>query len=399
MKNKKLLKLIIISIVFVVLFSPYFFINIDLIGDKNITVNYGESYSEPGYKAKIFDKNISDKIKIDDNISTEIGDYEVTYSYKFLFYTIKNTRKVEVKDIEKPKIELTGGDILETIVNEEYTDLGFTVLDNKDGDLTDKVNVAGFVDNKTLGNYEIKYEVTDNSGNKATKIRTVKVVRKNPKQMSIKEYSLDGWYEESKVKETENKGNEYFNEIVMVGDSNTMNMYLNGYLKGVNAWAIPCLHAANMHYWDINLYGLGIQMKLLDAVSKYQPSKMILNLGIFSTTWIKEDQFIEKSNEIIEKIKEASPNTELMLISIYPISQYGTNENKFDQNVINKYNFMILEMANKHNIKYLDVQEALKDESGYGNPYYFVGDGFHLTLAGHSAVKEYIKTHALEEEL
>ena len=55
-------------------------------------------------------------------------------------------------------------------------------------------------------------------------------------------------------------------------------------------------------------------------------------------------------------------------------------------------------MANKHKVKYLDIASALKDENGYGNPLYFVEDNFHLTLLGHSAVKEYIKTHALEEE-
>lgn len=396
MKKKNII-IIFIGIV-IILFSPYIFININLIGDKTIIVNYGEEYSEPGYKAEIFDKNISDKIEIKSNLENEIGNYEIEYSYKFLFYKIRNIRNIEIKDIEKPKIELIGGSTIDVVINEEYKDLGCKAIDNKDGDITSNVMVSGNVDNKTLGEYKIKYEVTDSSGNKAVETKVVNVVRKNPKQMSVQEYSLDGWYEENKLKETTNKGEEYFNQIVMVGDSNTMNMYLNGYLNGKNAWAIPCLHAANMHYWDINLYGLGLKMNLLDAVSKYQPEKMILNLGIFSTTWIKEEVFIEKSNEIIEKIKEASPNTQLMLISIYPILQYGTNENKFEQNVINKYNFMILEMANEHNLKYLDVQSILKDETGYGNPYYFVGDGFHLTLAGHSAIKEYIKTHAIEEE-
>ena len=38
-------------------------------------------------------------------------------------------------------------------------------------------------------------------------------------------------------------------------------------------------------------------MKLLDAVEKYKPEKMILNFGVFSTTWIKEEVFIEKANE------------------------------------------------------------------------------------------------------
>jgi len=55
-------------------------------------------------------------------------------------------------------------------------------------------------------------------------------------------------------------------------------------------------------------------------------------------------------------------------------------------------------MANKYDLKYLDVQEVLKGSDGYGKDEYFVDDKFHLTYLGHSVVKEYIKTHALEEE-
>ena len=54
-------------------------------------------------------------------------------------------------------------------------------------------------------------------------------------------------------------------------------------------------------------------------------------------------------------------------------------------------------MAYKHNVKFLDVQTALKGSDGYGKDNYFVSDNFHLTNQGHSAVKEYIKTHAIEE--
>ena len=396
LRVKRIIICIIILLATLLLISPFLFINISLIGDKNIILNYGEKYSESGYRAKLFNKNITDDIKVTNNIKEDIGKYKVTYSYKFLFYTIKKVRNVEVKDIEKPKIELTGSNTYETTVNEEYKDPGYTAFDNKDGDVTDNIKVSGIVDNTILGDYPVTYEVTDSSGNKAKEVRTVKVVKKKPSQMSIEEYSLDGWFEETQLQETSNYGDEYFNSITMVGDSNTMNFYLNGFLKGINAWAIPCLHASTMHHWDINLYGLGTQMKLLDATEQYKPNKMILNLGTFSTTWINQKEFIEKANEIIEKIKEVSPNTQIILISIYPITKNGTNINKFDQDTINKYNYMILEMASNHSLKYLDVQEALKDETGYGNPSYFVEDGFHLTYLGHSVVKEYIKTHALD---
>lgn len=396
LKIKNIIVLILILLALLLFISPFLFINITMIGDKNIVLNYGDKYSESGYRAKMFNKNITNDIKVTDNIKDDIGKYKVIYSYKFLFYKIKRVRNVEVKDIEKPKLELTGGNVYETTVNEEYNDPGYSAIDNKDGDITDQVVVSGSVDNKVLGDYPVTYKVTDSSGNKEKQVRTVKVVKKKPSQMSIQEYSLDGWFEENQLQQTDNYGEDYFNSIVIVGDSNTMNFYLNGFLKGVNAWAIPCLHASTMHYWDINLYGLGIQMKLLDAVQKYKPQKMILNLGTFSTTWIEQDEFIEKANEIIEKIKEISPETKLILSSIYPITKNGTNINKFEQDRINKFNYMILEMANKHNVKFLDIQEVLKDETGYGNPNYFVEDGFHLTYLGHSVVKEYIKTHALD---
>lgn len=395
-KVKNIVICIVILLVLLLLISPFMFINISLIGDKNVILNYGEKYSESGYRGKILGKNITNDIKVTNNLKEGLGKYKVTYSYKFLFYNIKKIRNVEIKDIEKPKIELIGGKEYETTINEEYKDPGFTATDNFDGDVFNKVKVSGMVDNTVLGDYSINYEVTDSNGNKTNITRTVKVVKKKPTQMSIEEYSLDGWFEENQLQETTDYGEDYFNSITMVGDSNTMNFYLNGFLRGINAWAIPCLHASTMHHWNINLYGLGIQMKLLDATEKYKPNKMILNLGTFSTTWIEKDEFIEKANEIIEKIKEISPNTQIILISIYPITKYGTNINKFDQDTINKYNYMILEMANKHNLKYLDVQEVLKDETGYGNPAYFVDDGFHLTYLGHSVVKQYIKTHALD---
>jgi len=396
--SKKYILIFTITIILVtILLSPYFFIKIQLIGDKKIVLNYGDEYNESGYLGKLLKKDITQDIKITNTIKEQIGKYKVIYSYKFLFYNIKQTRIVEVKDIKGPKIELTDGTTYEVIENEIYLEPGFIAIDNKDGDVTNKVEVKGTVDTTKLGEYKIKYEVSDSNNNQTNVTRTVKVVKKNPLQMSVLEYNLDGWYDEVKLKETENKGNEYFNKITMVGDSNTMNMYLNGYLNGIRAWAIPCLHASTMHSWDINLYGLGLKMKLIDAVKTYQPEIMILNLGTFSTTWIQETTFIDKANLIIEQIKETSPNTKLILSSIYPIKK-GENINKFTQEKINRYNFLILEMANKHKVKYLDIAGALKDETGYGNPLYFVEDNFHLTLLGHSTVKEYIKTHALEEE-
>ena len=403
MKRKKsnVKKIVIIGLILAILLltilSPFIFINIKLIGDKRIELDYGEKYSEPGFKAYMFNKEITDKIKINNNIKEDIGNYKVTYSYQFFIYKIKKTRKVTITDLTGPEITLKGDKELSITINTKYEEPGYEAIDKLDGDLTKNVIVTNNIDITKLGNYEVVYEVKDNAGNISKEIRRIKVEKLKPTQMSIKDYTLDGWYDSVKLKKTKNYGDEYFNKITMVGDSNTMNMYLNGYLNGLKAWAIPCLHAESMHSIEINLYGLGKKMKLIDAIEKYKPETIILNFGTFSTAWISEETFIEKANQMIEQIKEKSPNTKIILISIYPIKK-GDNINKFQQNIINKYNFLILEMANKHGLKYLDVQEVLKDDDGYGKEEYFVEDKFHLTSLGHRTVKEYIKTHALEED-
>lgn len=403
MKRKKsnVKKIVIIGLILAILLltilSPFIFINIKLIGDKRIELDYGEKYSEPGFKAYMFNKEITDKIKINNNIKEDIGNYKVTYSYQFFIYKIKKTRKVTITDLTGPEITLKGDKELSITINTKYEEPGYEAIDKLDGDLTKNVIVTNNIDITKLGNYEVVYEVKDNAGNISKEIRRIKVEKLKPTQMSIKDYTLDGWYDSVKLKKTKNYGDEYFNKITMVGDSNTMNMYLNGYLNGLKAWAIPCLHAESMHSIEINLYGLGKKMKLIDAIEKYKPETIILNFGTFSTAWISEETFIEKANQMIEQIKEKSPNTKIILVSIYPIKK-GDNINKFQQNIINKYNFLILEMANKHGLKYLDVQEVLKDDDGYGKEEYFVEDKFHLTSLGHRIVKEYIKTHALEED-
>lgn len=396
LKKKTVLFLVLGIVVIGIFISPFLFIKINLVGDGTITVNYGDKYKEPGYLAYLGGKNVTSDVKVSSDIKSSLGTYKVTYKYKFLFYNIVRKRVVKVEDVVGPKIELVGDKELELTINTEYVEPGFKAIDNKDGDVTNSVKVENKIDNTKLGTYEVIYTVSDSSGNKSKAIRKVKVERLRPTQMSIQEFSLDGWYEETKLKETQDYGDEYYNKIVMVGDSNTMNMYSSGYIKGTNAWAIPCLHAQSMYEGEINLYGYGKKMNLLEAVSQYKPEYMIINLGVFSTAWIGQDAFLEYSKKVIEGIKERSLDTKIMLISLYPILK-GNNINKFDQAIINKYNFMILELAKEYDLKYLDAEVALKDAEGYGRDDYYFDDHYHLNNSGYRTLKNYIRTHAWED--
>ena len=116
-KRFKLKKKVIISLLIIIfsliLISPFIFIRIKLVGDNKITLDYGEEYSESGYRAYMFNKNITSNVKVSDNIDSDIGKYRVVYSYKFLFYNIKKIRYINVSDISGPLIKLEGEDLVE----------------------------------------------------------------------------------------------------------------------------------------------------------------------------------------------------------------------------------------------------------------------------------------------
>ena len=305
--------MIIFIIGITIIIMPYFLINIELYGDDKMVLDYGEKYSEPGYRGNILSDDITSEIKVSDNIKDDVGTYIVKYNYKALFYNKTKERIVQVSDLSGPKITLEGDKNIEVTINTEYKEPGFTAIDNLDGDLTKEVKVSDNIDTLTLGDYVVEYEVVDNTGNKTTVKRNVKVERKRPTQMSIKDYTLKDWYQDAYLKQTKDMGDEYYNSFKIVGDSNIMNLYLTGNLKGENAWAIPCLHAESMFTTELNIYGLGIKIKLLDAVEKYKPKRIIIDFGTFSTSWIKEDVFLKNANAMIDKIQEINPDTEIVL--------------------------------------------------------------------------------------
>ena len=151
-------------------------LNFELIGPSPLYMDVGTDYQEYGIKITDNGIDVSDKVKIDSSLlnTKELGEYKVKYEYNNEYIY----RDILVIDNSKPVINLVGGDTIYILLGGKYQEAGYTVNDNYDKDLHDKVKVSGSVDTNKEGEYEIKYTVTDGSGNTASKIR--KVVVKKP---------------------------------------------------------------------------------------------------------------------------------------------------------------------------------------------------------------------------
>lgn len=167
MNKKKIIILGILLYFFAVLVILFylFYPKIILNGDKKVKIQYGEKYIEQGYNVKSLKGGykVSIKSNVDEN---KIGEYDILYETKFLFFRVKKVRKVIVIDNVAPVLTLIGSETAQICPNGVYKEEGYTSIDNYDGDITSSVEVKTNDDS-------ITYTSKDSSNNISTKNRNL----------------------------------------------------------------------------------------------------------------------------------------------------------------------------------------------------------------------------------
>lgn len=147
---------------------------------KDYSIKLGDSIPDILSKLNILDNydnnpiiNIDYHNLVDTNT---IGDYKVTIEAIDIFGNIIIEEiTITIVDFEKPIITLNGESEITIEAGNVYHKLGTIVTDNYDMDL--EVNIDGDVNSNQVGDYVLKYQAIDNSGNLAIEvIRTVHVI-------------------------------------------------------------------------------------------------------------------------------------------------------------------------------------------------------------------------------
>lgn len=113
------------------------------------------------------DRKAADKIKGEFTVQARIGN------------KISNVLYFYVNNNNPPVITLIGNPVvyIEAKTGTEYIEQKATVIDDVDGDISDKLVIKGTVDINTKGNYFIKYDAVDSHGNNAISVYRQVVVR------------------------------------------------------------------------------------------------------------------------------------------------------------------------------------------------------------------------------
>ena len=179
--KKKIFLIIGLIVLFIVIigFLLYEFIlmpSISLKGKNPTIVKYQSKYVEKGYKASYLGKDITKSVKVRGNVnSKKLGEYKIKYKVKSGMFTRTVIRKVLVKDLEKPKMDISSDDYY-VCPGSDFVPEKVIATDNYDK----KVKVKNILSSDKKS---VTYSATDSSGN--TTSITKKVIYKDKEAPKI----------------------------------------------------------------------------------------------------------------------------------------------------------------------------------------------------------------------
>lgn len=137
---------------------------------------------------------------------------------------------------------------------------------------------------------------------------------------------------------------------------------------------------------------------LKEAFGKAAPDILIVTVGVNGLLAWEEDMFKDSYRRLLEVISSATPNTQIVLQSVFPIAKERSDKlANFTVEKIDRLNGWIEGLAKEYRLPYLNTASALKDKDGWLLSTCHNGDGMHLNTEGFNRVLAYIIAHPIQK--
>ena len=199
--------------------------------------------------------------------------------------------------------------------------------------------------------------------------------------------------------ETGDMGQDYLDRIIFLGDSTTYGMKYYGVLSGgkdtKQVWtpASGTLTLSYQGFATIVYPDDGSEITIREAVEKKKPAMMVITLGVNGVSFMGREDFISEYTDLVTDIQELSPDTKVIIQSIFPVASHYEYINSINNEKICLANTWLLEVAENTGARYLDTISVLMGDDGWLPDAYQNGDGLHLNTESFNLVLNYIRTH------
>lgn len=190
---------------------------------------------------------------------------------------------------------------------------------------------------------------------------------------------------------------EYFDDVAFVGDSITEGIKLYEIMNNSTVVAARGINLDTV-FSDDQIRTAEGNTTVLGALEQANPKKIYIMFGANGVGWFTEEHFTEVYTKFVQSVKEQHPDSQIFLQSILPVTQeFDDSREDISNEKINRYNELIVEIAENEDVYYLDVASAFKDEKGC-LPEDSNGDGMHFGGKYYNIWFDYLKTHTVTEE-
>lgn len=190
---------------------------------------------------------------------------------------------------------------------------------------------------------------------------------------------------------------EYFDDAAFVGDSITEGIKLYEIMSNATVVAARGINLDTV-FTDDQIRTAGGNTTVMGALKDAAPKKIYIMFGANGVGWFTEQHFTDSYTKFVQKVKEQHPDSEIFLQSILPVTQkFDDSRDDISNAKINTYNELVVEIAEKEKVHYLDVASAFKDDRGC-LPEDSNGDGMHFGGVYYNKWFDYLKTHTIAQQ-
>ena len=188
----------------------------------------------------------------------------------------------------------------------------------------------------------------------------------------------------------------YLDGTIFVGDSRTRGYSVYKQVKSMNVYAkdgLTHIQALNKEFIDL---GTGKKLTIVEAIELRKPTRIVVSFGINGIDYIGQERFFQKFSLLVEQLQAASPNSDLIIQAILPVSSSREgNHPEISNKLINSYNQKLQDLAEEKGVYYLAADQALKNSSGALDSRYNGGDGLHFNKKAYQALVDYYVSHPI----
>jgi lysophospholipase L1-like esterase len=191
---------------------------------------------------------------------------------------------------------------------------------------------------------------------------------------------------------------EPLDRVTFFGDSTTAHLAVRGGIPKTRVWSGPAgtvLFESVNRVKCVHLHEESCDLTLAEAAARKKPPILVITLGVSGGAgMLSRERFTEIYREMLLSVQKASPETQIFVQSMLPLSDRSVKHYKrLTKEAVAEANLWIRALCMQMRIPYIDTHALLIDpKTGYLKPEYQNDEYMHLTSAAYKVVLENIRT-------